>query len=209
MCTITLFGCTKENEDPKTIDLGLLEFSSTTVKNHQYTESVGLIFVDDSSNEIATTTSAGVSAFSGYSHLKNIKNSEEMFYLNYRLRSMFSALTVPDINKVFHIRTYVEADDADYESVRIADLISITYDNLQPQSVKGFYPDIFIVADERLRVGDFPNADQSTPVFTINGKTFTDVYSNEDDDTFVVYFNFEKGIVAFKDKITGISYALK
>lgn len=209
ICTTLFFSCSKEEETEKieTVNGGHINLLETSIEKFPYNNPKGLIFIDDLGNEIAGTIAIVRTAFNIETTLIQIKNSTSQFYLERHKQHISTTIRIPDINREILIKSEIRDNLSDYESIKLTDVMIIN-----SSSIQGFHRDIneiFIVVDERSMPGAFPNANQTIPTLTINGITFTDVYSNENNDTFVIYFTFDQKIIGFKDKTTGISYTLK
>jgi hypothetical protein len=208
ICTIVLFGCKKENknEDPPTIDFGHFELLNTTIQQFPYNDSImEFIFTDSLNNEYTASTSTIFNHFGNSGHMTKYKDSEENFFLTYHTQTYGTILTIPSLNKKITVEASVKVNADDYEAIRTAD-VALIHHSGQNTPMKEH---VFIAVDERSRPCEFPDANLSKATLTIHGETFNNIYSNENDGNTIIYFNFEKGIVGFKDITTGISYKLK
>jgi hypothetical protein len=206
--TIVLFGCKKENKNPPTIDFGHFELLNTTIQQFPYNDSITeFIYTDSLNNEYIASTIPIFNHFGTSGHLTKYKDSDDYFFLTYQTEKREIRLSIPSLNKQFSIETEVKVDASDYESIRMADVVFIYY----LDKFSDFNNGVFIAANERTRQGDFPDYDTPIPILIIHGEIFNNVYSNDNgnDTNTIIYFNFKKGVVGFKDKTTGMSYKLK
>ena len=204
ICTFILFGCTKDNKkEESTINFGAFKLLNTSIQQFPYNDSIReFIYTDSLNNEFTASTSGIINRFASSGHSTKYKNSEETFFLVYQSQEYLTTLSIPSLNKKITVSASAKVNADDYEAIRIADVALIYH--WEQSAMK----DINIVINERSRPGEFPDANLPTSTITIHGEIFNNVYSNENDDNTIIYFNFEKGIVGFKDKTTGISYKL-
>jgi hypothetical protein len=98
-----------------------------------------------------------------------------------------------------------------YEDMIITDFTSLIVTGKDLGYPAGLVPEISITADRRSLDEDLIGTIASMPLLMINGREFKNVYTNEGTaaTNIIVYFNFEFGVVAFKDGTSGITYYLK
>jgi len=210
-----IVGCEKEDdsvyiEEYETVYLGQFNLTDSTLLKLPYDSAQTVMFTDSLNNEYEGLTSTYgsygfVTSLTGH---KTISNSP--FYISYQYENRTTSITIQSLNKSFSIETKVEVESSDYENIQLADITSI----YQSQPVIFSNPPkppakTSILTNKRSHLTRIPNLTLPIPEITISGKQFKDVYVNTENENTTFYFNFKKGIVAFTDKVSGVTYTLK
>jgi len=206
LCAILLFGCKKEEvQEDQVIYVGQYPLLSSSAENFPYNDSLTeFTFTDNLNNDIKASTTAIDHHFTNTYQSANDYNSNPSLFIEYINESYRTTLSIPSLNKEIKIEAFVSVDVTDYESIKYADILKVYHTDITSSKQQ-----MVIVLDERTRPNGFPEASVPDSSLTINGKTFTNVYSNKVDKAFIIYFNLEEGVVGFKDNTAGLIYNLK
>jgi hypothetical protein len=200
-----------------TIDFGQIRLADSTIKKLPYNKfPQQFIFMDSANNEYEADIRITIEIFNRFSRSYQYDNSEDQFTIMYQSQSLSTDIIIQDLDMEFTMLTSVNVYnenifDRDYNNLKLSDYTNISVSTpLLPLS-----GDVSITAHRRGIENDIPETVPPMESFTINGKEYKDVYTNEGTafgtlfDNTLIYFNYEHGIIAFKDKVSGTTYFLK
>jgi hypothetical protein len=189
------FSCTKEPDkfldpsiDPE-INLGTFSLLQSSIDKIPYNNKKGVVFVDSLNNEVSfkfTNFGRTLQEEKFYTSDPNIPKSVAI----YKLTSYANNYVLENDSLMIHfyMKLYVVPDLTNPTQKMVADLFWIRGDFYN-------YSDYIDIRTSSFKKKNVINN------FNINNRDFTDVSFNDSSDPFIkMYFNYDYGIVSFKDK---------
>lgn len=196
------------------VDLGKIFLSDSTLNKLPYQDPTQqIVFIDSLNNEYIANIIPTVEEFNtGSTHYPYENSTDDYFFVRHQKQELLTKVKIPELDKIFWIETSVQFRSPNSEVLKFADRTVITVLNSVPQTLAG----ISITADRRSFNVDIQYTILPVSSIIIQGKEYKNVYTSEQDNLFTparwgvsVYFTFEQGIIAFRDKQKGITYSLK
>jgi hypothetical protein len=200
-----------------TIDFGQIRMADSTIKKIPYLNpNEQFTFMDSASNQFVADIKIISERFKRSSRSYPYDNSEERITIQYQEQELSTTINIDELDIEFTLLTQVHVYqenifNANYEDLKLSDFANVSASTpILPLS-----GDVSITAHRRGMESDIPETVPPLSSYIINGKEYKNVYTNKGTanevlfDNTVIYFNFEFGIIAFKDKVSGITYFLK
>lgn len=211
ICLIGIFilliiSCKKDNDnnESETVDYGFFDLLGSSVQRFPYDGSkTEFIYIDSSGNEIKAITKPISYGATTSGHLMQYKTSTDKFFLKYHTQNLSTRLNLLNFERDINIDADVSVDARDYELIKFADVLTVWEFNNS-----GLVNSERIIINKRTRSENFIESAPYQDSIELNGKKFTQVYIIGEGNN-SIYFNFNQGIVGFKDWENGVIYHLK
>lgn len=206
LSVLLFFGCKKDVEEVEipTQFLGDFELLNSSIEQFPYSDSIrNFTYLDKNGNEFEGNTQAISKIIVTTKTIRYYEYSMKPYYIEYGTQKLQTILMLPDQGKTIEIKAQVSLEVKENEKPRIADILSIS--EIGKSALNSY---VIIPIDERSREGEFTEAKFPQESIKINGNSYSNVYTIAKEKT-IIFFNFEKGIVGFKDVKTEKVYSLK
>jgi hypothetical protein len=144
--------------------------------------------------------------------VKCLEDSLQIINVSAEIQTITTSIKIPEVDIQFNIRYRVSPYLSSYDDQLVLDVANITTKRISisdPDFVNPI-PQITIVLDERTWPIDVLNPTLPVSSFSINMKEFSDVYTNTIGvDVIEIYYNFDQGIIGFRDKTTETLYGFE
>jgi hypothetical protein len=210
ICVVSFNSCKKEEEEVEREEINIGNFSllESSGDSFPYQGKSGMIYVDSANNEVV---GAIVQEYKGLgSQGRMVRDLSEVEKLaRYQTEQNTVDIFLPDFNRTVRVKMSVQLDDFNRypTNIKLADVISIiSYRQRESYTIED---NIEIIVNKRSSTRSNDQFNQVISTLDLNGKTFNNVYSDQNNEMFVAYFTLEQGLVGFTDKEQNITYTIK
>lgn len=222
--SVLFFSCDKSDTDeleeeieetrvcPEEFDMGTFTMLKSSKDLFPYSESDSIVvFKDSLGNEIMGEISEFVSSFSSvFSHnVTCLESTNETFKVKSRNEYLRKIIFFHDINLKFEVRYRVATNLKKYTDNLVFDMARISAMQIvsDDPDFANPIPLLVVLINERNSLEILYNPVAPTPLYSIHSIEYNEVFTNTSGvDVIEIYYNFEKGLIGFKEKSTGILY---